>query len=82
MPFYLLKNYHGVGLQLMNDQIGLFTHQRLAAQYAFKRRLLGGMLSAGIQAGFISESFDGSKVDVEASTPSFVQVPTVSFSAL
>ena len=33
MPFYLLKNYHGVGLQLMNDQIGLFTHQRLAAQY-------------------------------------------------
>lgn len=65
MPFYLLKNYHGVGLQLMNDQIGLFTHQRLAAQYAFKRRLFGGMLSAGIQAGFISESFDGSKVDVE-----------------
>ena len=63
MPFYLLKNYHGVGLQLMNDQIGLFTHQRLAAQYAFKRRLFGGMLSAGIQAGFISESFDGSKVE-------------------
>ena len=65
MPFYLLKNYHGVGLQLLNDQIGLFTHQRLAAQYAFKRRLWGGMLSAGVQVGFISESFDGTKVDAE-----------------
>lgn len=65
MPFYLLKNYHGVGLQLLNDQIGLFTHQRLAVQYAYKRRLFGGMMSAGVQIGFISENFDGSKVDVD-----------------
>lgn len=65
LPFYLLKNYHGVGLQLMNDQIGLFTHQRLALQYAFKRKLFGGMASVGIQAGFLAEGFDGSKVDVD-----------------
>ena len=25
MPLYFLKNYHGVGLSLLNDQIGLFT---------------------------------------------------------
>lgn len=30
MPFFLLNHRHGVGLSLQNDQIGLFTHQRLA----------------------------------------------------
>lgn len=67
MPLYFLKNYHGVGVQLLNDKIGLFTHQRLAVQYAYKRKLFGGMLSFGIQAGFLSEDFDGSKLDVEDS---------------
>ena len=64
MPFYMIKSYHGVGVQLMNDQIGLFQHQRLALQYAYKHRLFGGTLSAGLQAGFISENFDGTGVDV------------------
>ena len=68
MPFYFLKNYHGAGLQFMNDQIGLFTHQRLALQYAFRHKLFGGMLGAGVQAGLISEKFDGSKLDVEDSS--------------
>lgn len=65
MPLYFLKNYHGVGLSLLNDQIGLFTHQRLALQYAYKHKLFGGNISAGIQLGFLSESFDGSKIDAE-----------------
>ena len=67
MPLYFLKNYHGVGLSLLNDQIGLFSHQRLAVQYAYKHRLFGGMISAGVQLGLLSEGFDGSKVDVEDS---------------
>lgn len=50
---------------MLNDQIGLFTHQRLALQYAYKHRLFGGMISAGVQLGFLSEGFDGSKLDVE-----------------
>lgn len=65
MPLYFLRSYHGVGLSLMNDKIGLFTHQRIAAQYAFKVKLFGGTLSPGIQAGFLSEGFDGSKLNVE-----------------
>ena len=73
MPFYLLNSYHGVGLQLMNDQIGLFKHQKLAAQYAYKHRLFGGTISAGIHAGLISENFDGSGVDVEDSDPVFTK---------
>ena len=67
MPLFLLNNYHGVGVSLLNDQIGLFTHQRLALQYAYKHSLFGGMISAGVQLGFLSEGFDGSKVDVEDS---------------
>lgn len=67
MLLYFLKSHHGVGVSMLNDQIGLFTHQRLAVQYAYKHRLFGGMLSAGVQLGFLSEGFDGSKLDVEDS---------------
>lgn len=63
MPFYALNSYHGVGLNLMNDQLGVFTHQRIAAQYAFKKKLLGGVLSVGVQVGMLSEDMDGSKLD-------------------
>lgn len=65
VPFYFMRSYHGVGLQFMNDQIGLFTHQKIALQYAFRRRLAGGDVSAGLQAGVLSENFDGSKLDLE-----------------
>ena len=65
MPFYLLNNYHGVGLQLLSDNIGLFTHQRLAVQYAYKHQLLGGTISVGIQVGMLSEKFKGSSLDLE-----------------
>ena len=43
MPLYFLKTYHGVGLQFMNDKLGLFSHQRLMVQYALKFKLLKGM---------------------------------------
>ena len=65
MPFYALNSYHGVGLNLMNDKIGLFTHQRIAAQYAYKHKLFGGNISAGVQVGFINESFNGSGLDLD-----------------
>lgn len=72
MPLYFLKNYHGVGLSLLNDKIGLFTHQRIAGQYAFRFKLFGGRLAAGVQLGLIMENFDGSKVDLEdSSDPAF-----------
>ena len=65
MPLMLMNAYHGVGVQLMNDQIGLFTHQRLALQYAYKHQMFGGMLSVGLQVGMISEKFKGSGLDLE-----------------
>jgi len=72
MPVRLMSSYHGVGLLLMNDDIGLFTHQRLAVQYANKQRLFGGTLSVGIQVGMLSEKFKGSQLDLDDTTdPAF-----------
>ena len=64
MPFYAMGSYHGVGIQFINDAIGLFTHKRFGLQYAYQPRLWGGKLSFGVQATMLSETFDGSKLDV------------------
>ena len=64
MPFYAMNSYHGVGIQFMNDAIGLFTHKRFGLQYAYQPQLWGGKLSLGVQATMLSETFDGSKLDV------------------
>ena len=72
MPFRALKAFHGVGLNFMNDQIGLFTHTKLELQYAYQLKLFGGQMRLGLLAGLISEKFDGSKVDLgEANDPAF-----------
>ncbi len=72
MPFYFLKSYHGGGISLMSDKIGLFTHQRIAAQYSFKLKLLGGQLGIGVLAGLLTEDFDGSGLELEdPSDPAF-----------
>ena len=65
MPLYLMGAYHGVGLQVVNDEIGLFSHKKVGVQYAYKHKLLGGMISIGVQAGLLSENFNGSEVDTE-----------------
>ena len=68
MPFYFARTYHGAGLSLLNDQIGLFTHQNLTLKYAIRTTLFGGRLNIGAQAALISEKFDGSKLDLEDSS--------------
>lgn len=72
MPLRFLGALHGVGIQLLNDDIGLFSHKRIVLQYAYKQRLFGGTLSIGVQGGFLSERFKGSEIDVETpSDPAF-----------
>lgn len=72
MPFYAIGAYHAVGIQLLNDELGLFSHKKVSGQYAYKHRLLGGTISAGLQVGFLSENFDGSGVELEdSSDPAF-----------
>lgn len=72
MPFYMLGAYHGVGVRFMNDAIGLFAHNSLALQYAYKQKLFGGTLSIGVQAAMLSENFNGGDLDLEeAGDPAF-----------
>lgn len=72
MPFNAIGTQHGVGIQLLNDKIGLFTHQRISAQYSYRHKLGKGWIAAGIQAGLLSETFRGSDVDLEESSdPAF-----------
>ena len=65
MPFYALKSYHGAGIQFINDNIGLFSHKRFGLQYAYQPQFLGGKFSAGLQLSMLSETFDGSKAELE-----------------
>lgn len=65
MPFYLGSKSHGLGAQILNDEIGLFSHKKLGLQYAYKQKLFGGTLSVGLQGGLLSETFDGSELDLE-----------------
>lgn len=72
MPFYAFNSYHGAGIQLVNDQIGLFTHQQINVQYSLKMKLFGGQLGVGVQFGILNESFSSSGLDLEEPTdPAF-----------
>ena len=63
MPFVFAGMNHGAGLQLMNDQIGVFKHQRIALQYAYKLKLGSGMLGLGLQGALLLENIDGTRLD-------------------
>lgn len=64
MPFMAIGQRHGVGFQLMSDNIGLFTHQRISGQYSYRKNMFGGSLAVGIQPGLLTEKFKGSSVDI------------------
>ncbi|MDR2843688.1 MAG: PorP/SprF family type IX secretion system membrane protein, partial [Candidatus Symbiothrix sp.] len=64
MPYTIFGREHGVGVSMYNDQIGLFKTSLISGQYAFKMKLFGGSLGIGLQGGYISESFDGSKLKI------------------
>lgn len=61
MAFQLGKTRHGVGVVFQNDEIGLFSHKRLSAQYSYHFNLFGGRLSIGAEADMLQEGIEGSK---------------------
>jgi type IX secretion system PorP/SprF family membrane protein len=64
MPYSFLGKVHGVGAAIYNDQNGLFSVSVYSGQYAWKKKMLKGNFSAGLQIGQINQSFDGTKVDI------------------
>lgn len=61
MPLRFGKTQHGVGVLFFSESIGLFNNMHIAGQYAYKRKLFGGTLSIGLQAGVVNQVFDGEK---------------------
>ena len=62
MPFKLLGRRWGTGVVVEQETMGLYKSTHAHAQLSWKKKMLGGTLSVGIQPGIITESFDGSKV--------------------
>lgn len=65
LPFSFVGAMHGAGVQLVNDDIGVFSHKQFSVMYAFKQKLFGGTLSVGVQPTMISESLKGSQLEFE-----------------
>ena len=88
-PLKLGKSENGIGFRFLNDRVGLFTNRSAQLQYAYKKRILGGLLSVGADIGFVSVGFRGDSVNVAnhvinigsyhdiASDPSIPQVSVV-----
>jgi len=62
MPYSLLGKVQGFGASMYNDRSGLFSVTMYSGQYAWKKKMFKGLFSIGIQGGYISQSFDGTKV--------------------
>ena len=62
MPFKFLNRRWGVGLLMQQENVGLFSSQTVAAQLAWKKKMLGGWLSVGVQAGIINQTFKGDSI--------------------
>lgn len=67
MPFKLGKTNHGVGLTVYTESIGLFQNTHVGAQYAYKHKLWGGVLSGGIQIGFVNQVFKADSIYIPQS---------------
>ena len=62
MPFKFLGRRWGTGVVLQQESMGLYKSVHAHAQLAWKKQMLGGTLSVGLQPGMINETFDGTKV--------------------
>lgn len=63
-PVNLLGQKNGIGIKFKNDAVGQFFYQGAYLQYAYKRKLGEGTLSAGIDLGFINAGFRGDSISL------------------
>ena len=62
MPFKFLEKRWAVGLNISSQSMGLYRSINAAAQIAYRKRMLKGELSIGVQVGIINETFKGTEV--------------------
>jgi len=73
MPMKLRENKIGIGAVLLTESIGLFQNSHIAGQVSYRRSLLGGILSVGIQIGRVNNSFGGAGVYIPSSGVYYAQ---------
>jgi len=64
MPYKFMERIHGLGVAMYNDRSGLFSLSVISGQYAWKKQMLKGNFSVGLQVGYINQTFDGTKVEI------------------
>lgn len=62
MPVKIGKKRIGVGVDMMNESLGLFSNTSINIQASYKLKILKGVLSIGVQGGYFMSKFSGSKV--------------------
>ena len=62
-PIKLSDHTFGLGLFFLNDKVGLFTQQNAQLQFAYKKKIKTSVLSFGLNVGFASVGFLGTKVN-------------------
>ncbi len=81
MPFKFLNRRWGVGVNLKQESMGLYRSLSAVGQFSWKKNMLGGTLSVGIQAGLLNETFKGSRIEIpetdEAHTSADDAIPNV-----
>lgn len=61
-PIIIAGKQHGIGLNFVNDKVGLFVNQAVHLQYALKLNVGKGKLKLGTQLGFMSIGFRGDSI--------------------
>ena len=62
MPFKFIGRRWGTGVSIQQENEGLYRSLQAGAQLSWKKKMLGGTLSVGVQAGIINETFKGSEI--------------------
>ncbi|MDE6681871.1 MAG: PorP/SprF family type IX secretion system membrane protein, partial [Muribaculaceae bacterium] len=62
MPVKIGKQRIGVGADMMNESLGLFSNTLINIQGSYKLKFLKGILSIGLQGGYYTSKFKGSEV--------------------
>lgn len=58
------KQHIGLGVNMMQESLGLFSNLGLNVQASYKLKLFKGILSIGVQGGYYDQKFKGSKVEI------------------
>lgn len=58
------KQHIGLGVNMIQESIGLFSNLGLNIQASYKFKVLKGDLSIGVQGGYFDQKFSGSKVEL------------------